>query len=91
MLPVRVAFRDVLGHGLKFSDFLEFPWYGSGMKTASTDDARRNLRAMLNDVERNGEHYELQRFGETAAVVVPFDWYRRAQEALGEKDGHDED
>lgn len=48
------------------------------MKDMSSDDARRNLRQVLNEVEQGGEHVTIHRYGIPAAVIVPVDWYRSA-------------
>jgi antitoxin (DNA-binding transcriptional repressor) of toxin-antitoxin stability system len=60
------------------------------MRQSSSDDARRNFRRLLNDVE-HGEHVEVMRYGAPAAFVVPPGWYEDvdallaaiANEALG--------
>lgn len=47
----------------------------------SSDEARRHWRRLL-DATTRGEHTEIQRYGETTAVVVPADWYRRTRDLL---------
>jgi len=47
------------------------------MKSVQSEEARRNFRAILNEVEHDGEHVEIQRYQVPAAVMVPPDWYRR--------------
>ena len=51
------------------------------MRESSSDDARRNFRRLLNDVE-HGEHVVVLRYGQQSAVVVPADWYEQARSAL---------
>lgn len=53
------------------------------MRQSSSDAARRNFRKLLNEVEA-GQCVEIQRYGSTAAIVVPPDWFARAKECLGE-------
>ncbi len=53
-----------------------------------SDDARRRLRALLNEVERGG-FVEICRYQDPTAVMVPVEWYHRAAAALGEKNGTD--
>jgi prevent-host-death family protein len=47
------------------------------MESRSTQDARRDFAALIEDVLR-GEHVELTRYGRPVAVIVPHDWYERA-------------
>lgn len=47
-----------------------------------SDEIRRNLRQLLNAVERDGEHVTILRYDTPAAVIVPVEWYRDAQVAL---------
>lgn len=47
-----------------------------------SDEARRNLRELLNAVEHDGEHVTILRYDTPAAVLVPVEWYRDAQTAL---------
>jgi len=51
------------------------------VRESSSDDARRNFRRLLNDVE-HGEHVVVLRYGQQSAVVVPADWYEQARSAL---------
>jgi antitoxin (DNA-binding transcriptional repressor) of toxin-antitoxin stability system len=57
------------------------------MKQVQSDEARRSLRVILNEVEHQGEHYEVLRYQTAAAVIVPVEWYENARAALnkGEK------
>ena len=48
------------------------------MRQSSSEDARRNFRKLLSDAE-HGECIEIQRYGFTAAVVVPPAWFREAK------------
>lgn len=55
------------------------------MDSRSTQDARRDFAALIEDVLR-GEHVELTRYGRPVAVIVPDEWYRRAKAAIKESD-----
>lgn len=55
-------------------------------REARSDELRRNLRPLLNAVEREHVHVTIKRYDEETAVIVPVDWYKRAVEALGESD-----
>lgn len=44
------------------------------METRSTQDARRDLAALIEEVLR-GEHVALTRYGRPVSVVVPPEWY----------------
>lgn len=59
------------------------------MKEMSSDEARRNFRQVLNEVEHDGEHVTIKRYSITAAVLVPVDFYRSARQALGFPDDHE--
>ena len=48
---------------------------------------RRNLRHLLNSVERDGAHVTIKRYKEPTAVIVPVAWYERASALVSEKDG----
>lgn len=52
-----------------------------------SDDAKRHMRTLLDDVEHKGEHVYVLRYDKPAAVVVPVDWYEEAKAQLGEPDG----
>lgn len=47
-----------------------------------SDEARRNLRDLLNAVEHDGEHVTILRYDTPAAVMVPVEWYRDVRAAL---------
>ncbi len=49
-----------------------------------SDEARRNLRDLLNAVEHDGEHITILRYNRPSVVLVPVDWYTQAQWALGD-------
>lgn len=51
-------------------------------KFVRSDQIRRQLRTILNDVEHNGEHYEIRRYKTPTAMLVPHDWYEQARAAL---------
>lgn len=48
-------------------------------KELKSDEARRNFRGLLNEVEHNGVHVTILRWNVPAAVVVPADWYEEAK------------
>ena len=48
-----------------------------------TDDARRHLRVLLNEVEHDDTHIFVLRYDKPAAVIVPVRWYEQAKQALG--------
>lgn len=54
------------------------------MKSVRSDEARRSLRDLLNDVEHQGEHVTILRYQTPAAVIVPVEWYEQARSAIGE-------
>ena len=54
-------------------------------KQVHSDEARRNLRDLLNAVEHDGEHVTITRWNVPAAVIVPADWYEQARLLLGEE------
>ena len=43
-----------------------------------SDEARRSLRELLNEIERDGAHITILRYQTPATVMVPVDWYRNA-------------
>ncbi len=53
-----------------------------GDKQVLSDEARRNFRALLNDVEHDDAHVTILRYQTPAAVIVPVEWYEQAQQAL---------
>jgi len=50
-----------------------------------SDEARRNLRYLLSEVE-DGRHVTITRWNVPTAVMVPVDWYEQAQQALEGKE-----
>jgi len=46
-----------------------------------SDEARRNLRYLLSEVE-DGRHVTITRWNIPTAVMVSVDWYEQAQQAL---------
>jgi prevent-host-death family protein len=54
-------------------------------KQVRTDEARRNLRELLNEVEHDGAHVTITRYGAPAAVIVPVDWYEQVKALISEK------
>lgn len=52
------------------------------MKQVGSDDARRDFRALLNDVEHQGEHITVMRYKTPAAVIVPVWWYDLAEDLM---------
>ena len=56
-----------------------------------SDEARRNLRELLNAVEHDGEHVTILRYDTPAAVIVPVEWHEQAKAALTDpaEDRHD--
>ena len=47
-----------------------------------TEEARRNFRELLNEVEHQGAHIAITRYDSPSAMLVPMEWYDRAVEAL---------
>jgi prevent-host-death family protein len=52
------------------------------VKPVSSEDARRNFRDLLNDVEHKKEHVTIMRYRTPAVVIVPISWYERTVKAL---------
>lgn len=50
-------------------------------KTVRSDEARRNFRELLDEVEHRGMHITIARYDKAAAVLVPVDWYEDAEAA----------
>lgn len=67
--------------------------YGSGtmryMKEVPGDKVRATFRDTLNEVEFEGEHVVVTRYGKPAAVMVSPTWYEQAKAALAEVDYDD--
>lgn len=53
------------------------------MEHRSTEEARRDFAALMEDVLR-GHHFEITRYGRPVAALVPIEWVERAKAALGE-------
>ena len=51
------------------------------MEQFGSEEARRNFRRILNDVER-GDHVGVHRYSKPLAIVVPAEWYEKAKAAL---------
>lgn len=51
-----------------------------------TEEARRNFRELLNEVEHQGAHIAITRYDNPSAILVPLDWYERAVQALAASD-----
>lgn len=56
-------------------------------KRVQSDEARRNLRSLLDSVEHRGEHVTVLRYNIPAAVIVPVAWYEQARKALSREEG----
>ena len=58
------------------------------MEQYTSEDARREWRRILNEVER-GEQVEITRYGKALAAVVPIEWRDKAVAALAHQgEGH---
>ena len=51
-----------------------------------SDELRRNLRSLLNSVEREQAHVTIKRYDEPTAVIVPVAWYEQAKELISKDD-----
>ncbi len=49
-----------------------------------SDEARRTLRDILDEIEHDGEHVTVLRYQRPAVVMVPVEWYQKARAALSE-------
>jgi prevent-host-death family protein len=58
-------------------------------KQVQAADARRDLSALLDEVEHHGVHVEIRRYNDPAAYLVPPEWYERAEQALAAHGGPD--
>ena len=47
-----------------------------------SDQARTNLRALLNEVEHEGVHIFVLRYDKPSAVIVSVEWFEQARAAL---------
>lgn len=52
------------------------------IKRVLSDDARKRFREILDDVEHRGGVYEISRYRDPAAVLVPPEWFALAQAAV---------
>jgi len=52
------------------------------MKQVLSDQLRRDLRKLLDEIEHAGEHVVVGRWDKPVAVLVPVDWYEQAKSAL---------
>lgn len=46
-------------------------------RSVRSDEARRHLRNLLNEVERDGARIVILRYDTPSAVLVPVEWYQR--------------
>jgi len=53
-----------------------------------SDEARRNLRQLLDEVEHNGGHITILRYDRPGAVIVPIDWYEQARALIAASAAH---
>jgi prevent-host-death family protein len=53
-------------------------------RQVSSDEARRDFRAVLNSVEHDHAHVTISRYNIPAAVLVPVEWYEQAKERLSD-------
>lgn len=51
-------------------------------KHVQSDEARRNLRALLDGVEHHGDVVTIHRYDKPVAVIVPVDWFEQAQQEI---------
>jgi len=52
------------------------------MKQVLSDQLRRDLRKLLDEIEHAGEHVVVARWDKPVAVLVPVEWYEQAKSAL---------
>jgi prevent-host-death family protein len=52
-------------------------------RSVTTDDVRRSLRELLDEVQYEDVHLTVARYGQPAAVLVPVQWYEAAKAKLG--------
>lgn len=48
-------------------------------KQVRSDEARRNLRDLLDEVEHHDVHVTILRYDKPAGVIVSVDWYEQAK------------
>jgi hypothetical protein len=51
-------------------------------REVQASEARRDFGPLLDEVEHHGTHLKVLRYRTLAAVMVPPDWYARAERAL---------
>ena len=51
-------------------------------KQVRSDEARRNLRDLLDEVEHHHVHVTILRYDKPAAVLVSPEWYEQARQAI---------
>lgn len=54
------------------------------LKTLGVQEARNGLRTVIDDALIRGIPTVIERHKEPVAVVVPYEWYERAQAALAQ-------
>lgn len=52
-------------------------------KQVRSDEARRNLRDLLDEVEHHDVHVTILRYDKPAAVLVSLEWYEQAKALIG--------
>ena len=48
-----------------------------------SDEARAQLRALLDEIAADGAHVYVLRYDKPAAVLVPVEWYEATKKAAG--------
>ena len=48
-----------------------------------SDEARRRLRDLMDEVEHQGAHIYVLRYDRPSVVIVPVDWYEQITAAIG--------
>jgi prevent-host-death family protein len=51
-------------------------------KQVRSDEARRNLRDLLDEVEHHDVHVTILRYDKPAGVIVSVEWYEQATQAI---------
>jgi prevent-host-death family protein len=49
-----------------------------------SDEARRRLRNLVDEVEHDGAHIFVLRYNRPSAVIVPVEWYEQAKATISE-------
>jgi prevent-host-death family protein len=55
-----------------------------GEFSVHSDEARRNFKDLLNQVEHGRAHVRILRYDTPAAVMVPVEWYEQAKMLIGD-------